>query len=96
MYAKVAFVGYKGNAENHTVAVDVNSTGVLVRVDKHVLGDSFEQITVTVYNADGSVYAQGADSVESYISRASASGTATLYSCIAKFAYAGREYLLNK
>ena len=93
MYAEVSFVGYLGNEEHHTMAVTMNNTGVLVKVDKTVLGDSFEPVTVKVYNADGTLFGECTDSVESYISRVTAR---ELYTCIAKFAYSGREYMLNK
>ena len=91
--ATVSFTGYKGNVVNEEVEVKMNSNGLYVEVNQIVLGDSFEPVTVTIYNADGSVYGQGSDSVEAYAYRNS---TKELFVNIAKFAFAGREYLLNK
>ena len=93
MYATVSFTGYKGNVVNEEVEVKMNTNGLYVEVDQIVLGDSFESVTVTVYNADGTVYGQGSDSVEAYASRNS---TKELFVNIAKFAFAAREYMLNK
>ena len=94
LYATVSFTGYKGNVEDHTVAVKSNKNGLYVEVDQIVLGDSFEPVTVTVYNEDGTVYGQVTDSVESYVDR-NADNNA-LYMNIIKFAYSGREYMRNK
>ena len=58
-------------------------------VDEIVLADAFSLVTVTVYNADGSVYGYGADSVESYAARVSND----LNAAIMKFASSARIYL---
>jgi len=58
-------------------------------VDKIVLADAFSLVTVTVYNADGSVYGTGSDSVESYAARVSSE----LNTAIMKFASSAKTYL---
>ena len=66
--------------------------------DQLVVADARQKITVTVYNADGSVYSSCTDSVESYTARAQAAqanGT-ELYEAIMNFADSAKVYLENK
>jgi len=55
-----------------------------------VLADAFSPVTVTVYNADGTIHGSGTDSVESYIAR---TGISSLNDATMKFAYSAKAYL---
>ena len=60
-----------------------------IPVDDIALAESFELVTVTVYNADGTVHGTATDSVESYIARSAASD---LNEAIMKFAASAKVY----
>lgn len=70
MYATISFTGYDGVAHNITVPgsefVRYNADTYRVVVDDIVLGDSDCPVTVTVYNADGTIHGYATDSVESF------------------------------
>lgn len=67
-------------------------------IDQLVVADARQKITVTVYNADGSVYSTCTDSVVSYTARARAAQAngAELYESIMNFADSAKVYLENK
>ena len=93
MYAEISYVNYRGAGKTFTVdAADFGSYGshIKITVDELVLADAFQSVSVTLYNADGTVYGTGTDSVESYVAR---SGNSALSEAIVKFAYSAREYL---
>ena len=91
MYAEVSYTDYSGAAKTYTVDT-FGSYGsyIKVTVDKIVLADAFSPVTVTLYNADGTVYGTGTDSVESYVAR---TGNSAINESIMKFAFSAREYL---
>ena len=92
MYATVEFTGVLGNEVKETVSVAKMSGYTGVAVDQIVLADAVCPVTVTVYNADGSVYAYATDSVESYNARQNPNGTNALYTNIMKFAASALAY----
>lgn len=78
MYATVSFTNCLGAAQEITVpgtelvprSTSAGGSDIYsVAVDAIVLGDCFEPVTVTVYNADGTVHGSVTDSVESYAAR---------------------------
>ena len=93
MYAEITYTDYTGKVRSYTVdAENFGSYGsyIKITVDQIVLADAFCTVTVTLYNADNTVYGVGSDSVESYVARA---GNAALYETIVKFAYSAKAYL---
>ena len=92
MYATVEFTGAMGDTVKDTVKVEKMSGYAGVAVDQIVLADSGCPVTVTLYNADGSVYGYATDSVESYNARQNPNGTNALYTNIMKFAIAACDY----
>ncbi len=99
MYAIVSFTDYAGGYNEITVPGTEferhNADVYRVVVDDIVLADAKQMVTVTVYDADGSVYGSGTDSVESYVARAEANNADTygLYANIMKFATSAHNYL---
>jgi len=90
-YAMVTYTDYTGKAVEYRVdsfsRFNASMQGVVV--DEIVLADAFELVTVTVYNADGTVYGTGSDSVESYAARTEND----LNAAIMKFAASAKTYL---
>ena len=100
MYATVSFTGYDDVTKNITVYgsefVRYSADIYRVVVDDIVLADAECPVTVTVYNADGTVHGAATDSVESYNARAAATDTYGLYANIMKFAASAYAYLADK
>ena len=104
MYAIVTFTDFEGNAKEIRMEgaefEKYGSSGDIYKivVDDVVLADARQLVTVTVYNADGTVFGSGSDSVESYVARAEANGADTygLYANIMKFATSAYNYIVNK
>ena len=94
MYATIEFTDYRGEGKSIEVPFNefkpFSGSKYLVVVDDIVLADAFSLVTVTVYNADGTVHGSMTDSVESYVARV---GATDLNGAIMKFAYSAREYL---
>ena len=88
MYAEVSF-----GTTTVTMAFEefeqYNGNIYKIPVDDIALAESFELVTVTVYNADGTVHGEATDSVESYIARSAASD---LNEAIMKFAASAKVY----
>lgn len=95
MYAEVQFVNHYN--ENVHVAAEMTVDGGfgIVRIDQIVVADARIPVTVTVYNADGSVHGSATDSVESYIERVSSKEptNAELYEKILMFADSSYNFL---
>ena len=90
MTAKITYTDHKGVAKTAEAGLEAHSGSTMkVVVDEIVLADAFSPVTVTVYNADGTVHGTATDSVESYVAR---SGDDALYSSIMKFASSARAY----
>ena len=93
MYAEISFTAFDGTKQTVEVPFGEfkNLTGstYAVVVDDIVLAESFNLVTVTVYNADGTVHGTVTDSVESYIARSAASD---LSEAIMKFAASAKAY----
>ena len=97
MYGQITFTDNKGVAKSvdfagSDMAAYNEAAGIYrVAVKEIVLADSKCPVTVTVYNADGTVFASGTDSVESIAYRASNASSTTdtlkeVYDCIMRFA----------
>ena len=72
MYAVVTYTGYKDNEETETFRyedLEVNGRYHVVRIKSMVVADARCMVTVTVFNADGTVYTVYEDSMESYVKR---------------------------
>lgn len=92
MTAKVELTNHRGEMISKTVSpVSVGSGRLGIAVDQIVVADCRQATTVTVYNADGSIYATVTDSLESYIARMSDSDV--LFEAIMKFADSSHAYL---
>ena len=87
MTAKVTFTDHN----NQPVTADAVIADGIVYVDQIVVADARQLVTVTVYDANGSVYGTATDSLESCVARASASDT--IYQAIMKFADSAYNYL---
>jgi len=90
-FAVVTYTDYTGKRVEYRVdsfsKFNASMQGVVI--DEIVLADAFSLVTVTVYNADGTVYGTGSDSVESYAARTKSD----LNVAIMKFAHAAKAYL---
>ncbi|MBP3634692.1 MAG: hypothetical protein J6J43_08990 [Oscillospiraceae bacterium] len=99
MYAEVSFVNFKGKTVTETVqGADFVAYGgkagtYKIPVRTIVVADASCPVTVTVKNADGTVFGQASDSVESYAARGAATADAALYEAIMKFAVSAKAYL---
>lgn len=71
MTAKVTFENHAGRKIDETVELTINGNFGIVNVNQIAVADGRIMVTVTVYNADGSVYGTVTDSMESYIARVS-------------------------
>ncbi len=72
MYAVVSFTDHYNNPQEFTVNGEdfrYNSGYLGVAIETMVAADARCPITVTIYNADGSVYGTATDSIESYSAR---------------------------
>ena len=69
MTAKITFTDHYGNAVDVEAELTMDGSFGIVNVDQIAVADGRTPVTVTVYNADGSVYGSVTDSMESYISR---------------------------
>ena len=95
MTAKVSFTDYRGELVEKELGA--HSDGYFA-VNQIVAADGRQMVTVTVYNADGSVYGTFTDSMESYTARAHAAGNAVavLADAVMCFSDSARNYLLNR
>ena len=104
MYAMVNFTDFEGKAKEVRMEGSefekYGSSGDIYKivVDDVVLADAKQLVTVTLYNADGTVFGAGTDSVESYVARAESNNADTygLYANIMKFATSAYNYIINK
>ncbi|MBQ9967334.1 MAG: leucine-rich repeat domain-containing protein [Oscillospiraceae bacterium] len=91
-YAVIAFTDRDGIEKTFRVEgcdfIDVGSYKA-VRVDQIVPADAFQLVTVTVYDADDTVYGYGSDSLESYSARFGG----PLAAAIMRFAASAKAYL---
>ena len=85
MYAVIEFTNHSGNKVKVNVSgSEFGASGVIV-IDEIVIADGRKPVTVTVYNADGTVFASATDSMESYIARMRVDKYDPLYEAILKF-----------
>ena len=104
MYAMVNFTDIQGNAKEVRMEGSefekYGSSGDIYKivVDDVVLADARQLVTVTVYNADGTVFGAGSDSMESYVARAESNNADTygLYANIMRFATSAYNYIINR
>ena len=94
MYAVVEFTGHKGNVEKLTVqGTDFTPNGAykVLRLENMVIADARCMVSITIYNADGSVYVSVKDSIESYVARKL--GKSDLFEAFMIFADTAHAYL---
>ena len=104
MYAMVSFTDFQGITREVRMEGSefekYGSSGDIYKivVDDVVLADAKTLVTVTLYNADGTVFGVNSDSVESYVARAESNNADTygLYANIMKFAASAYNYIINK
>lgn len=94
MYAVVSFTDHKGYAHETRVEgsafAQYNSSVYGVVVDELVVADGDQLVTVTVYDANGSVVATASDTVNSYVVRQM--GSDPLYDMVMKFTTSAYAY----
>ena len=90
MYATIEFTSHTGSKVSWTVPASQMEQDVVVCVDQMVVADGRMPVTVTVYNADGTVHATATDSMESYIARMSSQHA--VYEMILKFSDSAYNY----
>ncbi|MBP3633761.1 MAG: hypothetical protein J6J43_04215 [Oscillospiraceae bacterium] len=101
-YAKVTFTNWKNEAKEVIIpGSEFSMYGTAdrykVTIDDIVLADAYCLVTVEVYDEGAAEpFAYGADSVESYANRGSATAAAPLYNAIMKFATSAKAYLLSR
>jgi len=85
MYATIEFTNHAGREiKVELEGSEFGSTGAIT-IDEIVIADGRKPVTVTIYNADGSVYASATDSMESYIARMRVDKYDPLFEAILKF-----------
>jgi len=92
MTAEISFKNHKGiviTERVHPIVSDDNM--IVVDIDQIVVADARQDVSVTVYNTDGTVYGSATDSIESYVARMTRS--AVLYEMIMKFSDSAYAYL---
>lgn len=92
MTARVTFTNHNGTKVDKVL--DAHD-GSRFTVNQLVIADAHQLFTVTVYNANGSVYSTYTDSIEGYLARAreSQASSLPLYEAIMKFADSAYAYL---
>ena len=91
MYAIVEFTNHGGTEISERVAPIEIDGAYLINITQIAVADGRIPVTVTVYNADGTVYGNATDSMASYIARMS--NADALYECIMKFSDSAYAYL---
>ena len=92
MYAVVKFTDYIGrNVEDRVEGSEFINNGTVVVVDQVVAADYGQDVTVTIYDANGNAVANVVESVASYIARMT-NGNA-IYDAVAKYCAAAYAYL---
>jgi uncharacterized repeat protein (TIGR02543 family) len=91
MYAIVEFTNHGDTEISERVAPTEIDGVYLINITQIAVADGRIPVTVTVYNADGSVYGTATDSMASYIARMS--NADALYECIMKFSDSAYAYL---
>jgi hypothetical protein len=91
MYAIVEFTNHSGKKVSERVTPTEISGAYLINITQVAVADGRMPITVTVYNADGTVYGSATDSMASYIARMS--NADSLYENIMKFSDSAYAYL---
>ncbi len=92
-YAKVSFTNHQGNKIEETIAADdlLTVSGMKsIILTKLVVADARQLVTVTFYNADGTVFKTYEESIESYVARNSST---QLLLDFMKFADSAHAYL---
>ena len=85
MYATIEFTNHAGREiKVELEGSEFGATGAIT-IDEIVIADGRKPVTVTIYNADGSVYASATDSMESYIARMRVDKYDPLFEAILKF-----------
>ena len=91
MYAVIQFTNHAGKKISERVAPTEISGNYLINITQVAVADGRMPITVTVYNADGSIHGYATDSMTSYIARMS--NADSLYENIMKFSDSAYAYL---
>ena len=92
MKAVVKFTNHMGREiEVEVPGSEFMYSGTVVVVDEIVAADYAQDVTITVYNANGEVVANAVDSVASYIARMSAGDA--IYEAVAKYCASAYAYL---
>ena len=97
MSAKVEFTDHYGNKVSENVSgseFGVSGSFFYINIDELVIADARQVITITVYNADGSVYTTCQESIEDYLARGDSVNN--LYAAIMRFADSAYAYLHRK
>ena len=94
MYVQFSYKGHKGNSVTSEKLYPQNTADGYITVPELVVADSRCPVTVTVYNADGTVVASWTESIESYVGRNAADDPVFL--AFMKFSDSAKVYLHNK
>ncbi|MBP3633187.1 MAG: hypothetical protein J6J43_01280 [Oscillospiraceae bacterium] len=102
MYAEISYVNFAGVSKTDIVpgtqfAVYGGKSGTYkIPVSSIVVADASSPVAVKVCYADGTVFGQATDSVESYAARGASTASALLYDAIMKFASSAFVYLTSR
>ena len=94
MVANVSYSNHYGKKISYDVAgTEFGKAGSYhyVTVDSLVVADARQVVTITIYNADGTVYTTCQESIEDYIARQAS--TSDVYVATMKFADSAYAYL---
>jgi len=101
MYAKATYIDARGKEKTVDCNIVMQDSYGKVNIDALAVADYNSLVNITVYNADGSVYATAADSVASYVSRNNESDEVTqelkaLGNELVKFADSAYNYFCSE
>lgn len=91
MTATVTFTNHNGNEITADLTSTESANGYCFKVNQLAVADMRALVTVTCYNADGTVYGTLTDSVESYVARTGLSKA--INQAIMKFSDSAKAYL---
>ena len=100
MSATIEFTDHYGNAKCEEIAgsdFGISGTVKYIASKKIAIADARQVLTITVYNADGTVFVQTQDSIADYLARSiETNASKDLYYAIMKFADSAKEFLHTK
>ena len=102
MYAQIRFTDTLGKQYDYSIPGDrwepYGASGNICKivVDKLVMSDANQAVTVLVYDENGDLFGSCSDSMASYIKRNENSAMAPVYDSIMRFSASAYNYMVSK